>query len=359
MRVALLLSGGVDSSVALVELVRAGHTVEAYYIKIWLEDEAQALGNCPWREDMSMAQAVCARYGVQLRVVSLQAEYHRYIVEHALAELRSGATPSPDVRCNQKIKFDLFFSRIDQQYDRVASGHYARIVRTRRGAFLYSGRDRAKDQSYFLLHLSQQQLARLVFPLGALNKREVRRRALRYGLPNAGRPDSQGLCFLGTVRFSDFVRHYLGERKGQIVERESGRVLGSHQGYWLYTLGQRRALRLSGGPWYVVGKECEGNTIMVSRRPQNYLRSVCELDYLHFNNSHISVRSLLHKRLGVKVRHAPELNGGWLTQLSEGRYALRLRRPELIPPGQYAALYSGRRCIGGGRIGTDSQRAPN
>ena len=347
MQIAMLLSGGVDSSVAMVELLQAGHIVEAYYIKVWLEG-VSALGNCPWQEDVAAAQAVCKRYGVSLRVLSLQEEYYRHIVQHTLRELQRGATPSPDVLCNSHIKFGLFLQQLASRVDYIASGHYARIMR-RREALLYQAQDRTKDQSYFLFHLRQEQISRLLFPLGDSTKQEVRQRALRYRLPNAGRPDSQGLCFLGSIRFRDFVNHYLGEAPGEIVD-EYGAALGHHRGHWFYTIGQRQALGLSGGPWYVIAKQIAENRIVVSHQPAIHQQRRLKLDYLHFNAQ--PPTGWLGRWFSLKLRHGPRHNLGRIRALPHNGYAVELRQPDSIAPGQYAVFYNGQRCIGGGQIAT-------
>ncbi len=351
MLIAMLLSGGVDSSVAMVELLQAGHSVEAYYIKVWLEG-VSALGNCPWQEDVAAAQAVCKRYGVPLRVISLQEEYYQHIVQHTLRELQRGATPSPDVLCNSRIKFGLFLQQLASGADCIASGHYARTMR-RRETLLYQARDRAKDQSYFLFHLKQEQIAQLLFPLGNSTKQEVRRRALRYRLPNAGRPDSQGLCFLGSIRFRDFVAHYLGEAPGEIIN-EHGTILGHHRGHWFYTIGQRQALGLSNGPWYVIAKQIAENRLVVSHQLSIHQQQRLTLDYLHFNAQ--PPAGWLGKWLPLKLRHGPHLNRGRISALAHNGhingYTVELQRPDSIAPGQYAVFYNGQRCIGGGQIAT-------
>ncbi|HUX22167.1 MAG TPA: tRNA 2-thiouridine(34) synthase MnmA, partial [Spirochaetia bacterium] len=256
MNIAVLLSGGVDSSVSLRLLrERSDANITAFYLKVWLEDEVRYLGDCPWEEDLAFARAVCEEAEVPLEVVSLQREYFDRVVQYALDELKEGRTPSPDIFCNQRIKFGVFYDEIGSGFDKVATGHYSKIAE-RDGLYrLDRAPDPVKDQSYFLSHLSQAQLARALFPIGSMHKREVRKLAESYDLPNKNRKDSQGICFLGKIRYPEFIRHYLGERPGKILERESGRVLGEHQGYWFHTIGQRQGLGLGNGPWYVVGKE--------------------------------------------------------------------------------------------------------
>ncbi len=267
-RVAVLLSGGVDSALALALLREAGHELTAFYLKIWLEEELAFLGDCPWEEDMAYTTAVCRRLDVPLEVVPLQDEYRRAVVEYALAALRAGHTPSPDVLCNRAIKFGAFGDRLAGDYDAVASGHYARLRRREDGRCqLLRGVDPVKDQSYFLAYLRPDQLSRLCFPIGGLYKHEVRALAGERALAPAARRDSQGICFLGKLTYRDFVRAHLGEQPGPIREAGTGAELGSHRGHWFHTIGQRQGLGLGNGPWYVVAKDVAANTVYVAHDP--------------------------------------------------------------------------------------------
>ena len=349
MRVAVLASGGVDSSVALARLVAAGHEVEAFYLKVWLEDELAHLGECPWEEDLRFARAVAAQCGAPLSVIPLQRAYRERVVEDLLAELRRGGTPSPDLFCNSRIKFGAFLEWVDgwvdgelpRRFERVASGHYARRVETPAGVELHRAPDPVKDQTYFLCRLSRAQLERALFPVGGLRKTEVRAIAARLGLAPGSRPDSQGICFLGRIAYRDFVRAHLGERPGPVVEEASGRELGEHRGHWLFTIGQRRGLGLSGGPWFVSGKDPDTNRVLVRRgagRPTRRFR----VGDLHWIGSAAPPGDLL-----VRVRHAPELAPArW-----DGAGEVVLGEPDAgIAPGQFAVFYGGTRCFGSGRI---------
>ena len=185
MKIALLLSGGVDSSVALARLVSSGeHDITAYYLKIWLEEEFSFLGECPWEEDLDYARKVCEKFGVPLKVVSLQTAYWDLVVKHIITELKKGLTPSPDILCNQRVKYGAFTDFIDDSFDKIASGHYARVESTPEGYILKKGIDPVKDQTYFLSHLSQKQLSRCLFPLGDLTKNQVRQLALAVTFMN-------------------------------------------------------------------------------------------------------------------------------------------------------------------------------
>jgi tRNA-specific 2-thiouridylase len=346
-KVALLISGGVDSSVALSLLRSEGHDVTAFYLKVWLEDELSHLGTCPWEEDLRFARDVCRRLEVPLEVRSLQRPYWDRVVRYAISELEAGRTPSPDVLCNQHIKFGTFLDEIDATFERVASGHYARREEGKGRVLLKRGIDPVKDQTYFLSRLSQEQLARALFPLGSLQKSEVRRLAREIELPNQDRRDSQGICFLGKIPYRDFVRHHLGEREGEIVERETGRVLGRHKGYWFHTIGQREGLGLSHGPWFVQGKDVSRNVIYVAHadRLAASSRESFEVEALHWIGDPPARREL-----SVRVRHAPNLHAATLDlEGSRGRVCLE-DRDRGIAPGQFAVFYDEDVCLGGATI---------
>ena len=266
MKIAVLLSGGVDSSLALRLLHDQGHDLTAFYLKIWLEDDTSFLGTCPWQEDLDYAQKVCEQVGVPLEIVPLQKQYYETVVTYTLAEIKAGHTPNPDVFCNAFIKFGLFYDQIDQSFERVATGHYAQ-VNVREGRIeLVASPDPIKDQTYFLAYLKQNQLARALFPIGRLYKAQVRQLAHDYDLPTKDRKDSQGICFLGKLKFQEFIRYYLGDKAGDLIEFETGNILGAHKGFWYHTIGQRQGSGLAGGPWYVVSKDPLANSVFVSRR---------------------------------------------------------------------------------------------
>ncbi len=360
MRVAALLSGGVDSSVALARACRAGHRVTAFYLKIWLEEELRFLGNCPWEEDLAFARATCARYGVPLEVVPLQQEYHREVVAHTLAELRRGHTPSPDLRCNRYIKLGAFADRWGGDYDCIVTGHYARRRRgpagDLRGAAgrwqLLRGRDPVKDQTYFLAAITPSQLARVWFPLGDEPKSAVRDEAAALDLPSAGRPDSQGICFLGNVPYRAFVAAHLGEQEGPIRDWSSGVQVGTHHGHWFHTIGQRQGLGLGSGPWYVVAKEVADNTVWVSHD-----RDVTATDRLPLGRVVWRQRPS-GQALSVRIRHGEALLPGRLAAGENGetgadQMTVVLDEPEPgVAPGQYAVLYEDEVCLGCGVIAT-------
>ena len=349
MKIAVLLSGGVDSSVALSLLAEQDHELHAYYLKVWLEDEVAYLGDCPWEEDMRFVRAVCDLYDVPLTIVPLQAEYLDRVVAHALSELRQGRTPSPDIFCNERIKFGAFFDHIDADVDRVASGHYARIGHEDGRCVLRRGVDPVKDQTYFLSNLRQDQLLRAAFPIGDLLKSQVRAIADDLELPNRARKDSQGICFLGKIRYRDFIQFHLGSKPGDIIDETSRDKLGEHEGFWFYTIGQRFGLGLSGGPWYVADKDTDRNIVYVVHRDQ----------LQQSRRSAFAVRALNwigdppdRDELQVRIRHAPELATCHVRPSSSAdTLEVDLAEPDPgIASGQHAVFYDGDICLGGGII---------
>ncbi len=348
MKIAVLLSGGVDSSVALRRLQEGRHDLTAFYLKIWLEDELSFLGDCPWEDDLRFAREICESAGVPLEIIPLQTEYYQKVVSYTVRELEAGCTPSPDIFCNQRIKFGAFLERIDASFDKVATGHYARIDQRSGSHRLLKGVDPVKDQTYFLSHLSQEQVARSLFPIGELPKSEVRRLADTYELPNAGRADSQGICFLGKIKFSDFVRHHLGEKLGDIRELETDRRLGEHRGYWFHTIGQRKGLGLSGGPWYVVRKDLERNIVFVS-----HARDVEQHTRRRFQvtDAHWIVSPPTREDLQAKLRHSEYVYTCRLRREADRVYTVELDEPDQgVASGQFAVFYDGEECLGGARI---------
>lgn len=344
MHAALLLSGGVDSSVALVRLQQAGARVTAFYLKVWLEEELAGLGDCPWQEDLEYADAVCRRRGVPLHVVSVQQEYLERVLDYVVRELRAGNTPSPDLLCNRHVKFGVFVDRYADGFDAVATGHYARVSRAPDGPRLLTAADPVKDQTYFLAYVSRRQLARAAFPIGDADKARVRAEAAAAGLPTRGRPDSQGICFLGRISYRDFVRRRLGELPGPIVERETGRLLGRHRGHHFFTVGQRQGLGLGGGPWYVVRKDAVENLVTVSRTPAAHAGREFTMGAANWIGGGPPSGAAR-----VKVRHGPAALPCAVTPTTAPeRVVVRTAVPLTVASGQFAVLYGGTECPGGG-----------
>ncbi len=346
MKIAALVSGGVDSSVALRLLQQEGHDITAYYLKVWLEDELDFLGECPWEEDVEFVEQVCAQANVPLHILPLQQAYRERIVSYTIDEIRKGRTPNPDVMCNNRIKFGVFYENVGDTADLVATGHYADRVEKDGAWHLKITPDPIKDQTYFLSHLTQEQLSRATFPIGAYKKSRVRELAEEFQLPNMHRKDSQGLCFLGKISFRDFIKHHMGEKPGDFREAETGERIGTHRGFWFYTIGQRKGLGLSGGPWFVTGKDVNENIIYISR---SYDDPAKKRDAFLVEDAHwIAGTPPAAENLRVKVRHGEEYYECSLTPAGgDGKWRVKLDgRDQGIAPGQFAVFYQGDLCLG-------------
>lgn len=349
MKIAVLVSGGVDSSVALKLLKDQWHDLTAFYLKIWLEDELSYLGDCPWEEDLSYVRAVCKQLDVPLRIISLQKEYWDRVVSYTMNEIKQGRTPNPDILCNQRIKFGAFFDYIDAGFDKVASGHYAQIEYLKGVAQLVRAPDPIKDQTYFLSYLSQDQLKRALFPIGHLLKEEVRALAHQSNLPTKDRKDSQGICFLGKLKFSDFVAHHMGENPGNFIEYETGKKLGAHKGIWFHTIGQRQGSGLGGGPWYVIAKDVAENIVYLSC---HYHAPDKERKVFHVTDCNwLSGMVPEKKNLQVKIRHGKQLHSCTLEHVESNQWKVTLSENDQgIAPGQFAVFYDDQICLGSGII---------
>lgn len=366
MNIAVLVSGGVDSSVALRLLKEQGHTLTAFYLKIWLEDELAFLGECPWEEDLKYVRAVCEEAHVPLEIVPLQQEYWERVVGYTIAEVKAGRTPNPDMLCNARIKFGAFLdflagkssperlkgvegSVIDGGFDKIATGHYTQTEEKNGMTFLKMSPDPIKDQTYFLSQLSQAQVAKALFPIGGFKKEEVRQLAEKYALPNAARKDSQGICFLGKIPFDQFLEYHVGKRRGKLMEYETGNILGEHDGFWYFTVGQRRGIKLSHGPWYVVVKNPKTNEVFVSHSAHyaSMARDVFEVGAVNW----IAGKMPEHHEVLVKVRHGEKLYKATVEYVGENRVKVRLAEKDPgIAEGQFAVFYDAGYCLGGGVI---------
>jgi tRNA-specific 2-thiouridylase len=348
MKIAVLLSGGVDSSVALNLLKKEGHDITAFYLKIWLQDEFTFLGECPWEDDLNYVRGVCKQLNIPFEILSLQNEYWENVVTYVIAEIKEGRTPNPDMFCNSLIKFGQFYDKIDNSFEKVATGHYANVAFYDEKYILKKSPDPIKDQTYFLAYLTQKQLSRALFPIGLYKKVEIRNLAHKFYLPNMDRRDSQGICFLGKIKFNDFVKHHIGEIKGDILEFETGKKLGIHNGYYFYTIGQRSGLGLSGGPWYVVKKNANNNIIYISS--ENIAKRAKD-NFISGNFNWISGSTPEGSHFQVKIRHGASFFNCNLIFIEENKAEVKIDRPDQgIASGQFAVFYQGDICLGGGVI---------
>ena len=402
MSVALLASGGVDSAVATHLLCERGEKPTLFYIIIGAHEDSEF--SCTMEEDLEMVNLLGRQYGLEVQTVDLHRDYWDNVVAYLIDRVKRGLTPNPDVMCNSLIKFGSFYDKVGKDFDVIATGHYASTLVPERDCdllrggvkYLATSPDPVKDQTDFLCQITPEQLSRLEFPIGLMRKAEVRAIAEQQGLAPAHRKDSQGICFLGNTTYNALLRHYLGDKEGNIVEWESGKVLGKHQGYWYYTLGQRKGLGLGGGPWFVVSKDIDSNTVFVTREVENpellcnatefilngfsFLNAQCSM----FNAKGIANRSKLSRGVSksqgcdlaagadsegeseaamfnvqcfFKIRHSPDFEEGTLRYSDElGRYVISSNRwLKGVAPGQFAVVYvpypDGRKvCIGSGEI---------
>lgn len=358
MNVAMLLSGGVDSAVALHELIEQGHEPTLFYIRIGREDYDPSdprRGDCSAEEDIEMCQLIARKYGRPLEVVSLHEEYWDSVMDYALRTVREGLTPNPDMMCNRMIKFGYFEQRWGKDFDITATGHYATTAVVDGVKYLATAVDPVKDQTDFLAQITGEQLRHLTFPIGSLPKSRVREIAALQHLPNAQRKDSQGICFLGKINYNDFLRQHLGERPGPIIEIETGKKIGEHRGYWFHTIGQRKGLGMSGGPWFVVRKNVAENVIYVSKgydTEKQYGREL-KLQEMHFISGDPWGEECREVPVVFKNRHAPQFTPATITRTAPGEYTVNSQeKVQGIAPGQFCVVYSpdARLCYGSGVI---------
>ena len=379
-RIAVLLSGGVDSSVVVYELARQGLHPDCFYIKIGPEEEEE--WDCSSEEDLEMATAVAAKYGCKLEVVDCHREYWDQVTKYTMDKVRAGLTPNPDVMCNRLIKFGAFHEKRGHDYDLIATGHYAQKEKIPTpspsrgegslntfsdsvsngnqsplpsggvggGFWLCTSPDPVKDQTDFLAQIYDWQLEKALFPIGHYMKDEVRRIAEREHLVSARRKDSQGICFLGKIDYTEYIRRYLGDLPGDVIELETGRRIGEHRGHWFYTIGQRKGLGFGGGPWFIVKKDPQQNVLYVSHGydPETAYKQTFPIHAFHSING-----QLPPERITLKIRHTPDYLPARLEPQGEGRYTVHADAPiHGVAPGQFCVIYDAdhHRCYGSGEI---------
>ncbi|MDE6017445.1 MAG: tRNA 2-thiouridine(34) synthase MnmA [Muribaculaceae bacterium] len=367
MKIAVLISGGVDSAVTVDRLYRQGHDLHLFYIRISMDNGE---GECTAEEDIEMCTLIAKKYNLPFKVVSLHEEYWEYVMEYALRTVKEGLTPHPDMMCNKIIKFGFFEDRWGKEYDKTATGHYAKVIEKNGKYWLATAPDPVKDQTDFLAQISYDQLSHIIFPLGDMTKEEVREAAREADLPNATRKDSQGICFLGKIDYSEFLERKLGTKKGPVIEIETGKKIGEHKGYWFYTIGQRKGLGLGGGPWFVVKKNIRDNVIYVSHGYDTKLQygkviGMAELDWITVNPFECKdfwKDSEANLKISFKTRHTPEFLDGKLRKTEDQGYLLESdTEVQGIAPGQYCIIYTPDRkiCLGSGMIVNDSKNKRN
>lgn len=347
------MSGGVDSSVTAALLLEQGYQVEGLFMKNWDEDDGTEY--CTAKEDLADAQSVADKLDIKLHKANFAAEYWDNVFEHFLKEYQAGRTPNPDILCNREIKFKAFLEyAVSLGADKIATGHYARTeVRNGKGALL-RGLDKNKDQTYFLHAVGHEQFEKTLFPVGELEKPEVRRIAEKYQLATAKKKDSTGICFIGERRFSDFLKQYLPAQPGTI-ETEDGEILGQHQGLMYYTIGQRQGLGIGGtkhgeAPWFVSKKNLENNTLVVVQGTDNPALYTTEMQvgsiyWVDDKEPDFPIQ------VACKHRYRQPDQTCEITKSEDGGYLVSFEEPQrAITPGQSAVFYLDEICLGGGVI---------
>jgi tRNA-specific 2-thiouridylase len=387
-RVVVGLSGGVDSSVTAYLLKEQGYDVIGMFMKNWHDDTVTISNECPWLDDSNDAMIVAQHLDIPFQAIDLSAEYKSRIVDYMFAEYQRGRTPNPDVLCNREIKFDIFLNAaMKLGADYVATGHYARKTEfTKDGETIYqllSGKDTNKDQSYFLCQLTQKQLSKSLFPIGDIEKPEVRAIAKKIGLVTAEKKDSQGLCFVGKVHLPDFLQQRLVPLKGKVIEvpetipayssvldesdlksstapyvytREAGSEIGEHNGAHYYTIGQRKGLNIGGyaKPLFVIGTDTKENIIymgMGEEHPGLYRKGlfIPEIDE-HWIREDLKLGIGESRAYKARIRYRQPLAPCTLHKKEEGLYIIFDKPMKSITPGQFAAWYDGEELIGSGVI---------
>lgn len=354
-RIFVGMSGGVDSSVAASLLCEQGHDVVGVYLKSWdglpTPTGVKFRDQCQWKEERRDAMRVAAHLKIPFLTYDFTEEYRQGVIEYFFSEYEAGRTPNPDVMCNKEIKFKAFLDRARAEgADAVATGHYAQVGQGADGKYvLRQGMDTSKDQSYFLWTLTQEQLQYSLFPIGHLQKIEVRALAEKAGLSTAEKPDSQGICFVGKVAVEDFLKARLPEQSGAIIT-STGEHVGEHQGLPFYTIGQRHGIKISGAqPYYVAEKRADTNTLVVAIGDADEIlyRDRLTGDHLSWVNEPPKVG----QKLGAKIRYRQPTQEMEISELINESCELKFTKPQrAITPGQSVVLYDGDRLVGGGVI---------
>jgi tRNA-specific 2-thiouridylase len=337
------MSGGVDSSLTVALLVEQGYDVTGVYMKNWTQDLPGM--RCPWADDLADAKRVAVQLGIDFKVFDFEKEYRHKVVDYMIEEYKLGRTPNPDVMCNQEVKFRLFLdAALDDGADMIATGHYARVE----NGVLKMATDTNKDQTYFLYRVMGEALAKTLFPLGGFTKPEVREMAQARGLFTAGKKDSQGICFVGKIGIREFLSQYVDQQPGEIIDKQTDKVVGHHDGAIFYTLGQRHGLDIGGGlPYYVIGKDMEKNEVYVTTdlNDSELWKRDITLGSVHWINERPQEGDYQ-----IRIRHRASLEQAALTYMDDG-IKLKLKNDQrAIAAGQSVVVYDGDVCLGGGII---------
>lgn len=337
------MSGGVDSSLSAALLVEQGYDVTGVYMKNWTQDLPGM--KCPWADDLADAKRVAVQLGIDFKVFDFEKDYKHKVVDYMISEYIAGRTPNPDIMCNQEVKFKLFLdAAIDDGADMIATGHYARVE----NGILKQAVDTNKDQTYFLYRVTGEALSKTLFPLGEFTKPIVRKMAKQRGLYTAAKKDSQGICFVGKVGIREFLSLYVDQKPGNIIDKNTGKVLGHHDGAIFYTLGQRHGLELGGGlPYYVVGKDMDKNEVYITTNlnDETLWRTDVNLHSVHWIN-----QTPGEGTYKIRIRHRAPLVDAKLSFYKDGVRLQIIDQQRAVAPGQSVVVYDGDYCLGGGIV---------
>jgi len=340
------MSGGVDSSVSAALLKQAGYDVTGVFIKVWHPEWAP----CTWKDDRRDAMRVAAVLDIPFLTFDFEEEYKKEVVEYMINEYKTGRTPNPDVMCNKNIKFGAFLNKAKEMgADFVATGHYAQI----KDGIMAESVDIDKDQTYFLWTLTKEQLAHTLFPIGHLTKPEVRKLAEKFGLPTFNKKDSQGLCFIGKIDMKDFLKNYLDEKVGNVLNPE-GKVIGTHEGAFFYTIGQRHGFTITekvsdDAPYYVTEKNIENNTLTVSHDKKGTADDISKEIELKEVNLTTPIDN--NSKYQARIRYRQPLQNCIIKKTSDSSLDIIFAQSqESVSQGQSVVLYKDGLCIGGGVI---------
>ena len=388
-KVIVALSGGVDSSVSALLLKQKGYEVIGLFMKNWHDDSVTISNECPWLDDSNDAMLVAQKLDIPFQTIDLSKEYQERIIDYMFNEYESGRTPNPDILCNREIKFDVFLKvAINLGADYIATGHYCRVINNNNIYSLLSGIDKNKDQSYFLCQLTQYQLSKVIFPIGCLQKSQVRELAKKYNLITANKKDSQGLCFVGKVKLPEFLKQRLSPIKGDVVkipydllkiknEREDfdniqekleflslsyqfskseGEVIGNHSGAHFFTIGQRKGLNIGGydKPLFVLSTDIVNNIVYVGmgdKHPGLYKRALFVKNTdIHWIREDLKVNENHSLIVKFRIRYRQPLKKGTIYKFRDGLYILFKNPISSVTPGQFVSWYVKDELIGSGII---------
>lgn len=389
MKIAIGLSGGVDSAVSAALLLKQGHEVIGVFMKNW-SDDFGIDEDCPWEQDQKDAKAVADHLGIPFLTYNFELQYREKVMNYFFSEYKKGRTPNPDILCNSEIKFDVFLKKClkELEVDKIATGHYARVVSelrvtgyelekqankltSQQANKLLKGLDNSKDQSYFLCRLTDEELSKVEFPIGHLKKSEVRKIAEELKLPVAKKKDSQGICFVGKINVKKFLESELGMQEGNFIDFDSNKIIGKHKGLWFYTIGQREGLGFGGGPWFVVKKDIEKNIVYIAKGKNNpaLFSTQVKIGEIQILNYELLINNLDKIGVSLRYRQIPSkarisefdkssilnlkssITNNLQTYKLTNSQTLNFPIPQrAVSPGQFACLFIGDEVVGSGVI---------